>query len=338
MKLDLNQKKDVERFRAFTKYSPYANQFQTLEWAGVKNNWNHDAFYLEKEGEIDAAIVVLSIEEYHTKKPFFYAPRGPVCDLHDIDRFEELIGEVAAYAKSKGAFLLRMDPLVIDDPELVELYRSRGYTFETDPALATQPAANTTLAIGGRSADEVLADYSKSTRKSIRFAYRQGFEIEIGTREDIESFYALDVLMCEKKGIGYRNKEYLYRLWDAFPENTRLSFVLDEGKRICCSWLIDWNGRGFAILGADPIFVSKNQSYFLNFEEVKYCIEKGLSYYDLGGVFSEDMNDGLFYFKQKFSDGYVERWIGALDIVFAPDAYALYREKNQEAYAKRHGA
>lgn len=57
-------------------------------------------------------------------------------------------------------------------------------------------------------------------------------------------------------------------------------------------------------------------------EEIKYAIENGYSYLDLGGVFSLSKKDGLYRFKENFCyPNKYKAYIGELDVVYDREKY-----------------
>ncbi|MBM7824229.1 lipid II:glycine glycyltransferase (peptidoglycan interpeptide bridge formation enzyme) [Arcanobacterium pluranimalium] len=327
MILDVTNKPSVEKFDTFLAHSPHATILQTRNWAKVKDNWQSHHLYIERDGEIQAAISLLSIFDQRAGGYFFYAPRGPVCDLYDVDTVTELFAEVTDYVREHEGFVARIDPEVPYDAELVEKYAAAGYTFTQDPKNTTQPLQSLVLNIGGRSGEEILTGLSRGTRKTVRRSYRLGISNKVGTRADLPEFYRILEIMNKHHGLSYRPYEYFEKLYDAFPNNTRLSFSMYDGEAIATSFLITFGKRAFSIYGADTHEYNLGQSYQINYEEICYAAQAGCDYYDMGGIFSTDEDDGLYQFKKKFTEDNVVSWIGNLDIVIDPDTYGHFIKK-----------
>ena len=63
-------------------------------------------------------------------------------------------------------------------------------------------------------------------------------------------------------------------------------------------------------------------NYNMIWEEIKYAIENGYSYLDLGGVFSLSKKDGLYRFKENFCyPNKYKAYIGELDVVYDREKY-----------------
>lgn len=332
MLLDVNDKALTQEYDDFIAQSEFGNFYQSRQWSEVKNNWKRHYFYIREEGEIRAAMSVLSVTDSVAGKDFFYASRGPVCDLYDLNTVKALIEEVREYALEHNGFLLRVDPEVKHDEELVSQYAKEGLHFLKNPALTSQPLMSLILELKGRSADEILMDLTKGTRYEIRTSYRRGVEPYVGERSDLELFYKFMVEMSERQSIGHRPLDYFKRVYDAYGETSRLHFARYEGELIAAVLLIGFNKTLTYLYGADPIYVKQNQSAQLQFENIKHAVEKGYDYYDMGGIFSTDIDDGLYKFKQKFTENNIVSWIGNLDIVLDQGAYDKYYSHHMERY------
>ena len=92
--LDFNNKKEVEEYQNFVLNHKGSSFMQDLNWGKVKNNWKHEAIYLKENGNIIATMMILIQKLPHTNVSLMYAPRGPVCDIYDIDLVNKLIKDM----------------------------------------------------------------------------------------------------------------------------------------------------------------------------------------------------------------------------------------------------
>ncbi len=76
MRLNINDKEKVKKYWDFFYNHPSSSFYQDKIWALIKNGWNSDYFYIEKNNEIIAVAQVLSIYNSEAKKNLFYCPRG----------------------------------------------------------------------------------------------------------------------------------------------------------------------------------------------------------------------------------------------------------------------
>lgn len=330
MILDKNNPDLVKKYNDFIKHSPYGNFMQDMRWANIKANWNSVYFYVEEAGEIKGALSVIYIRDSKVGKNFFYATRGPVADLNDINLVMKLIEEASDFARENDGFLLRIDPLVRMDEDLVGKYKEKGIIIRHDKTTSSQPLMNMVLDINGRDAEEIFAKFSKNTRKHTRKSYRDGIETRELDKKGVDILYKQAVETAQRAGINHRPYSYFESLYDNFKDEIRLSGCFYEGEPVCTSMLICYGNRALALYGGSSNdHKDLGQNYQINYEEVKYAAENGYTYYDMGGIFAADDSDGLYSFKRKFTEDNVENLIGEIDIVLDKDLYEAYiKEKN----------
>ena len=330
--LDLNNKQEVKEYENFIEKSPYGHMMQSMNWAKVKNNWDSDNIYLRNdEGKIEAAISILSIKNgEHT---FMYAPRGPVCDFNDITLVGKLIDEAAELAEKKNAFLLRMDPEIRYDEELVERYRKAGYTLRSreqkDEKTFSNPRNNMVLDLKDKSIDDIMAFFKGRQRNKIRKTYRRNLQTRIISNDSdqkeaaLDRFYELTKVMAERQGISHRPYEYFERLLASFSGANIFETYDEENEVLASSINVNYNKKSFYLYGASSNKKrNHNPSAQMNFEAIKHAIDKGMEEYDFGGIFGFDRSDGLYAFKYDFcgEEGHKEL-IGELEIVYNKEIY-----------------
>lgn len=327
MQLDLTNKEAVEKYNEFVRNSDYGSLMQDIGWSVVKNTWKNAYFYIEENGEIVGALSVIYIHDSSVDSNFYYAPRGPVCDINNIELVKKLIEEASLFIKKEGGFLLRMDPEVVYDEKLDEAYRENGLIFVRDHASCSQPLRSLVLDFNGRDIDEVFKNFSKNTRKHIRSSYRTGLTTRRVGREGLKDFYNTIEIMADRAGIGHRPLAYFERLFDAYGENIIMNFTEFEDDLLSVSMMIAYGKKCFSIYGASNNELrNMSQNYQINYEEVKYACENGYEQYDMGGIFSVDEDDGLYTFKRKFTENNIKNRIGELDIIFDEEKYIAYRK------------
>lgn len=337
--LDTTDLARVERYCDFVENSPWGTFLQTMAWSQVKSNWDRDFIYLEDDesGQIRAALSILSISN-DGENAFLYAPRGPVCDPADIETVRELITEAEAVAHSRNAFLLRMDPAVEYSDELAELYRcqdeitlrSRTVAENEGEKVFSNPRRNMILSIAGRSLEDIIASYPRKFRYQIRRTYKDGLATRRIQFSDtqflraLNTFYDLTVQMTERKGITHRPKDYFHRLMEAFSDNATILETFDETGEVLSSCIvITFNDTASYLYAAS----SDNKRHLqpsvqMTTEAIGLTIEKGLEYFDFGGVYGFDASDGLYLYKSKYTgaDG-LHEYLGEIDVVYNESVY-----------------
>lgn len=343
MILNQNNLEEVNKYNEFVRKNEHAQFTQDTAWAHVKNNWQGEYVYLtDSEGEIRAALSIIMIEAVPGSM-FMYAPRGPVCDFYDIETVRELIEAAKPLAEKYNAFLLRMDPEIFEDDELVEKYRDLGFTFrskETDLHALVQPRWNVMMDLdkydfeGDKDDPEYGLNIFKSkTRNSIRKGLKMDSEViyyegKNVTDQEVDIFYELIEIMAERQGINHRPKDYYKRLLEAYPD-ARLYFIKHGEDYLAGSISIPY-GKKVAYLYAATSNIKRNYNAgdLLIFELIKWTHSIGKKYFDFGGVFSDDSSDGLYKFKKGFAgEEGLFKFIGELDVVFNEEKYQEYLKK-----------
>lgn len=315
---------DFQRYIDFVRNSPYAKPMQDPNWSKIKNNWTSDYVYLEENKQIIAALSVIGIKNTNGKH-FLYAPRGPVCDFWDFDLVERLIKEAAPLKDKYDAFLLRIDPEILFNEKIIYEYQNRAYEFRTYPLTNhafTQPRHNMVLDINFRDEDQLLASFSTSCRRNIRKAYKNKLKtIHTKDLSEVDTFYELTKIMAERQGIGHRPKDYFQRLMEYMDGHIFTTYYND--KALSSSLLIPYNDKVYYLYAASS---NENRELMPNYqmiwEEIKWTMKNGYRYFDFGGVFSLDIKDGLYRFKEGFtrSEG-IYNFIGELDVVYDEEKY-----------------
>ena len=82
---DSNREKYIEFLQKHKK----GHFLQSPEWAKVKSEWTNEVILVEDEnGNIKGSMSLL-IRRFKNIASIMYSPRGPVCDPHDKETFQE---------------------------------------------------------------------------------------------------------------------------------------------------------------------------------------------------------------------------------------------------------
>lgn len=335
MILDKENKILVEKYNNFVKNSPYGHFQQDMRWADLKSNWESVYFYIEEAGEIRAALSLIYIKDQKVGKNFFYGPRGPVCDPKNLEDFTKLIEEAGDFAIENDGFLLRIDPYLPYDADMEKSFKKAGIIFRRDKRRSSQPLLNMVLDINGRSEEEILSSFSKNTRKHLRKSYRDGIYTKTMDEEGLDILYEEIEETALRANIGHRPYSYFKSLYELFKDQIRLSVGYYQDMPVCSSLLLCYGNRATSLYGgSNDEYKTMGQNYQLNFEEIKYCIENNIRYYDMGGIFETDGTDGLYNFKKKFTEDNVFETVGELDVVIDQDQYDLYMKNLNPHYER----
>ncbi len=328
--LDKTNREKVKAYQDFVQGSPFATATQDMNWSIVKRGWEDVQFYTEEDGQLTGAMSIL------IKRTFgfalLYAPRGPVCDPLDFKTLKALIAEINAYAKKNRAFVLRFDPEVTYDENLVSAYEKEGFKVRgrgVDKNALIQPIYNMILNLDGDTEETLLARFSQKTRYNINLSRRKGVTVSYDASEAyLKKFYELYVIMSKRNRLVIRGYDYFEAMMKAFEGNIRIYLAEHEGDVLSGAIGIHYGDKLWYIYGA-----SSNEkrnlmpNYLMQWEMILWGLETGIKRYDFGGVFELNKEDGLYKFKEGFcrEEGVTEL-IGEIDKIYKPVIYNLFTE------------
>ncbi len=329
--LDRTNKEEVAKYNNFVRSREHVSALQDLNWGKVKEGeWSTEAVYLEKNGNITAAMTLL-IRKFVKGISIIYAPRGPVVDIEDVALVKELIEEVKPLAKKYNAFVLKMDPEEVYDEKIESMYKKSGFKVRNknhEKHEFIQPIYNMILRLNGRTEEEIFKGYSEKTRYNIRVAEKKGVTVRWSRDvEDIKKFYELSEITAKRDKISLRSLEYYTRLLEAYGEQHLRVYVAEhEGEALSAAIALNYGGKLFYIYGA-----SSNEkrnlmpNYLMQQTMIRWALETGCAEYDFGGVFEMDKSNGLYRFKEGFchQEG-VTKFIGEIDYVYKKSVYFAF--------------
>ncbi|MCI8346852.1 MAG: aminoacyltransferase [Bacilli bacterium] len=218
-------KKEYENF--VINHKSKSHFLQSYSWGEFsKEKKNLFPYYLglvSDNGKIMAAALLLQ-----KKLPFnlcyFYIPRGFVIDFNNKDLVKMMTEEIKKFCKEKKAIFFKIDPDIIhsqfnylgqkvevssDQQKILQTLRSLGYkhlgftkNFET-----SQPRYTFRIDLN-QDLDTIIDHFSKTTKQRINKAKKLGIEVEIGTEEDLDTFYQLMMLTENRKDFVSFSKDY----------------------------------------------------------------------------------------------------------------------------------
>ena len=104
MEVEILTPEQYGEMEEFVSRHPQGGFTQSVNWQKVKNNWGFEAVVSRGgAGEIVGAMSVLIQKIPLIGTSFLYAPRGPVCDLHDQAVLAAAMDQEAASAAATNA-------------------------------------------------------------------------------------------------------------------------------------------------------------------------------------------------------------------------------------------
>lgn len=316
----------------FVENHPQGGFTQCSQWRKVKNNWGFEAVAVRDEnGAIKGAVSVLIQKTPLIGTSFLYAPRGPVCNLHDVEVLRELMRGIDALAKKHNAHAFKMDPdTLCTDEEFISAAQKMGFVrhFGPDGFEGIQARFNYRLYINGRNEEELLANVNQQTRRNIRKAQKFGVTVEVVGAERLDDFVRLMNITGERDGFSTRPKAYFERFLSALGEHARLYMAFYEGRAIAGAITTNYAGKTCYVYGAsDNNSREVMPNYLMQWEMIRWAIETDCSVYDFQGIAGniEDESSrmyGLYRFKRGFN-GQVDELAGEFDLTYRPIAEKL---------------
>lgn len=320
----------VDKYNRFVRESAFATATQDIKWSEIKSGWNSAQIYTEKDDAITGAfsLVIKKMLGFS----LLYATRGPVCDPYDLETLAALINETKSFAKKNRAFVLRFDPEVKYDEQLIESYQKMGLIIRgrgVDKNALVQPIYNMILNLENDTEETLLARFSQKTRYNINLARRKGVLVSYETSEEaLKIFYELYEIMSARNRLVIRSYAYFQNMMKAFEGNIRIYLTKHEDDYLSGAIGIMYGDKLWYIYGASSN-IKRNlmPNYLMQWEMIRWALENNIKRYDFGGVFELDNEDGLYKFKEGFcrEEGVTEL-IGEVDKVYNKFIYKLFTQ------------
>ena len=325
-----------KEYKKFLEGHPKCNFQQSLEWAEVKKpNWQPEVILAEDANKNIIGSLCVWIRKMPVFGNIMYAPRGPVCDDHDITVIKQLTEGAAELAKKYNAMGLRIEPDVLKtDDKFREIVLNLGYKVKDnakDFKDEIQPRFVFRLNIKDKTEEEIMAGFHQKWRYNVRLAARKGVVVKEGTKEDLKDFHKIMVETGTRDGFITRPLSYFEKMYDNMVPGGHMKLLMAyyENKPIAGVIPIFYGNKTWYLYGA-----SSNQhrnlmpNYLLQWEMIKMAIARHDDIYDFRGVSGVvDKNHpqyGLYRFKQGFGATFTE-FIGEIYIPYKPVKYALYK-------------
>lgn len=173
---------------------------------------------------------------------YFYSPRGFVIDFFDKKILTEFVDKIKSYVKKNKAIFVKIDPDIIYSEEncngdKIKLdydineffsnmkclgFRHLGFTknFET-----MQPRYTFRIDMS-QSIDDIINNFSKTTKQRIKKAEGFGTSVRIGDESDIETFSHLMDLTEDRKDFISHDLSYYKSLYEIYNEDNKMDLFL----------------------------------------------------------------------------------------------------------------
>ena len=325
--MEILRREQYPEYEEFVSGHPRGEFMQSTRWQEVKSNWKWEAVVSrDGEGRIVGACGVLIQKMPLFGTTFLYAPRGPVCDIHDQQVLADLKAGVDQLAKTYNAHLFKMDPdVAADDQEFLRLMDKMGFArfYGPDGFETIQARFNYRLYLNGRTEAELMAGFTQKTRYNIRVARKHGVEVRPVGPERLDDFMKIYQVTGARDGFNTRPKEYFQRMLSALGTHCRLYMGFYEGQAICGAIATNYAGKTCYVYGAsDNAHRNVMPNYLMQMEMIRWAVETGCAVYDFQGISGDMENEnghmyGLYRFKRGFG-GQVDELAGEFNYLYKP--------------------
>ncbi|MDK6864083.1 GNAT family N-acetyltransferase [Nosocomiicoccus ampullae] len=231
---------------------------------------------------------------YDIISPYGYG--GPI--INSCTNYELLIDEFAEYLSNYCAKnniiseFVRFHPILENNKDFDKIY----YLEYSRNTVGTNLKDYT---------DPFQEEFSKSTRKQIRKALKNGITYEILDSSDslskfLEIYYAT-MNHRDSKEFYYFSEQYFINLISKFKKNIVLVEVKYEGKIISMGFYFKYNNYLHAHLsGTLPEYLSLSPAYIIKYAITEWGKAHGYDLIHHGGGLSNNKDDNLYKFKKRF--------------------------------------
>ena len=313
-------------YEAFVQSHPQGGFTQSTAWPKVKNNWE-SAVVASRDGRgslVGGMLVLIQpIPQLHTS--FLYAPRGPVCDLHDQAVLADLVAGADLLAKKYHAHTFKMDPDVpMADRRFQQLAQQLGFaqSYGPDGFEGIQARFNYRLYLNGRTEDQLFMDLTQGARRKVRIALKNGVQVRPVGPEYLGQFMELMRATGQRDGFNIRPQSYFARMLEALGDHVRLYMGFYQGQPVCGAITTNYAGKTCYVYGASGnTHREVMPNYLMQWEMIRWAVQTGCTVYDFQGV-SGNLQEGshmygLYQFKRGFN-GQLDELAGEFDRVYHP--------------------
>jgi peptidoglycan pentaglycine glycine transferase (the first glycine) len=325
---------DRKQWNDFVAASVCCNITQSYEWGELAPHLGAEAMrvgVVDEGGRLCAAMLLLVTRAPLLRRHYFYAPRGPVIDDPTSPALPVLLDFVRGAARKYGAFMLKVEPSVVDG-DAAWLAALRKLNFRPNP-YATHIRHEWILDLRPGE-QELLAGMKEKWRYNIRLAARKGVTIRKGTAQaDLDMFYRIYETTSERDQFFIHDKghyEDVMKLYGGYEEDGQAVLLLAEyeGQAIAGIIVLRFGQWSWYMYGA-----SANEhrnlmpNHLLQWTGIQWAKSHGCHYYNFRGIpdILEEGQElyGVYVFKRGFG-GYPMRFLETHDLVYSPLVYGAY--------------
>lgn len=318
-------------YEAFLASHPRGTLFQSGLWHGVKKNWRWRAVIFRRDGKIAAGLSILLRQVPGTPWKLAYAPRGPVCDLQDMEALVALTEGARQLGKSEQVCLMKLDPdAPLEDENFQTAMTALGWQLlpESWSFDRIQPQHLARIDLRGKDAETVLANMKQKTRYNIRLAERKGVTVRVCGPEALPEFYDLMKTTGIRDGFAVRPCSYFAGMLRSLGNHARLYMAYYDGIPLAGGIAAQFGNKTWYLYGASADEGrDKMANYLLQWRMIRWAVDAGCDWYDFRGVSGgqgENKTMGLWRFKGGFG-AELQTLVGEYELPLKPMACRIVK-------------
>jgi len=296
-----------------------ANIYQTWSYGAVrwgKHNLSH--MVLKRDGEVAGIAQLRIIRPANLRMGIAYLRWGPLFQTRGKTIDPEVAKNLAAalreeYVGKRGLYL-EILPNAFSGSTRADAFQAAFSQYDSECGLSS--ARYRTLVLDLEPAlDELRKNLDKKWRNQLNAAERNNLTVIEGEgMNEYGSFCELYAQMWERKKFKKTvSIEEFGRIQESLPENQRMRVMIcqQEGKPLAGVVCAAIGESAIYLLGAtNEEGMKLKGAYLLHWTLIRSLRERGVRYYDLGGI-DPEANPGVYHFKRGFS-GVEASHIGAM--------------------------
>ena len=331
---------DREQWNRFVESQATGNITQTFEWAELgEGGLGSEALRLgalDDAGALRATLLLIVERAPVVRRPYLYAPRGPVCDDPASPALAALIAQADVEARRLGAFMLKVEPNVADGDSVWPTALQR-LGFERNP-YATHPRRSWTLDIRPDEAT-LLAGMKEKWRYNIRLAGRKGVVVRVATTPaDVETFYTLYQETAQRDGIFIHGKRHYEEFLRLYGERDAAALLLAEyeGTPIAALIVAKCGPVATYMFGASSNRErNRMPNHLLQWTAIQWAKAHGCALYDFRAIAEQLEPHEDMYSLYTYKQGFGGQSFFAMETHDKPYQSAIYWAYRRSLTAKR---
>lgn len=320
---------DQNQWQEFATRLNYNTFLHSSQWAQFNQKqgslvWQFGLFEDEQLVSICLAIKVVA-----KRGSFLLVPHGPQDDLHFINNDQSRMSILKSWtahlkliAQVQKCDFIRIQPIILKSQQNQSLFSNGGFR----PAPIHVHTELTTLLSLDKTEKQLLLGMRKTTRQMIKKAQKMvdSGEVEISFPNKIdEPMHKVYQDTYIRGGAVAYGPDYINSEWEAFSktDNARLIVIKSHGKIYSWGLVLIFGKRAFYHQGGNILDKNIPSSYLLQWNGIKYAIDRGCDSYDFWGVAPKDKQNhpwaNISLFKRGFGGDDVEL-LHAQDYILTP--------------------